>query len=384
MSQGANSSPQFEAVGGHKSSIFYGQSTRDGRSTLRKTTTAWEVLYYLAMELAKDGEEGEGEADAAAAASNGSDSIRIKFIHAMGKLASLTPTLFALRFPAKFVPKAVELHPYVGQRGKWIVLEEGSPARTLVGPLFHELFDGAESLKGFDGEYDTGVWGIGLVNEASGMTKTCAMDVKIGFIRHSPLTPQDKVARVLMKEHNSLMRHTALRICGCHRYISADPSNRRGESEGEAAQFTRELFGKEIGYAVSDVAELSTCLKLFFSSGVPLAKVTEDGTLVFPAEALADVSETEKCKADKRIADIRAAIRALLQFFEETPQGIFLLQRMAFVSTSVLLFYDAAASPAAARLRLIDFARSTWRKFNYDESTVGFVQGLKNLDAYLS
>ena len=63
---------------------------------------------------------------------------------------------------------------------------------------------------------------------------------------------------------------------------------------------------------------------------------------------------------------------------------MFLLQHMAVVSASVLMLYDAAASPATARLRLIDFARSTWRKFNFDEPTIGFLQGLKNLDAYLA
>ncbi|KPI86084.1 hypothetical protein ABL78_4845 [Leptomonas seymouri] len=377
MYEEANAQVQFEAVGGHKSSIFYGKSTRDGRSTLRKTTTAWEVLYYLAMELAKEGADAE-------APLKESDSMRTKFIHAAGKLSFFAPTLFALRFPEKFVPRAAELRLHVAQLNDWVVLEEGSPARALLGPLFHELFDGVENLKGYDADYDTGIWNIGLINEASNMVKPCVMDVKIGFIRHSPLTPEDKVERIMKKEHHSLMRYTAMRICGCQRYIDANISKEKEEGEGDAKQLMYERFGKEIGFAVSNVAELSNCLKLFLCTGVPLATSSKDGKLFFHPKALAGVSNTEKVKMDRRIADLRAQVRAVLQFFEETPQGAFLLQHMAFVSTSMLVLYDAAAPSATVRLRLIDFARSTWRKFNFDESVVGFVQGLNNIDTYLA
>ena len=375
MSDGRTYPVQFEAVAGHKSSIFYGESTRDGRTTLQKKTTAWEILYYVAMELSKADKAG------AQAPLNESDSLCNKFLNAAGRLVAFAPQLFSIHFPDSYTPKAAELKPYAETRD-WVVLEEGSPARVLLAPLFHELFDDLESLTGFDAAYDTGIWGIGLVNESSGMAKPCVMDVKVGFIRHSPLTPKDKVERMLKKEENSLMRETALRICGCQRYIDVDPSE-AAAAKGEKER-TCERFGKEIGYAVSNAAELRSCLRLFLSCGVPMANAAEDGKLVFHPEALATVSAEEKAKMDQRIADIRVDIRAILQFFEETSQGMFLLQHMAVVSASVLMLYDAAASPATARLRLIDFARSTWRKFNFDEPTIGFLQGLKNLDAYLA
>jgi hypothetical protein len=385
MSEESSAPMQFEAVGGHKSSIFYGESTRDGCSTLRKKTTAWEVLYYLAMELSREAQGGAWTAAAAAAGHCESDAVRTKFIQAAGKLSVFAPKLFSIHFPDHFEPKTMELMSCKKELGDWVVVEEGSPARSLLAPLFHELFDGAEALQGFDGAYDVGIWGIGLVNETSGMAKPCVMDVKIGFIRHSPLTPKDKVERMMKKESNSLMRDTALRICGCQRYVDATPAQNAASEEG-GNERTCERFGKEIGYAISSVAELSNCLKLFLSSGVPLAEVTADGKLAFHPTALADVTTEEKTKMQQRISDIRSDIKAVLQFFEETPEGVFLLQHMAFVSASVLIMYDAdsAASPATARLRLIDFARSTWRKFNFDEATIGFVQGLKNLDGYLA
>lgn len=376
MSDDASTPVQFEAVGGHKSSIFYCEATRDGRTTLQKKTTAWEILYYLAMELSKE------EAFAASTPKE-ADAVRVKFIHAAGKLSAFAPQIFSLHFPENFTPKAAELRPYVEQIGTWVVLEDGAPARQLLIPLFHELFDGVESLEGFDDAYDTGIWGIGLVNETSGMAMPCVMDVKIGFIRHSPLTPADKVERMMKKERNSLMRDTALRICGCQRYISADAATAEAK-DGGADAVTCERYGKEIGYAVTNVAELSNCLRLFLSTGGALAETTVDGKLVFHPDALSAVSEAERADMDKRVASIRADIKSVLHFFEDTAQGAFLLQHMAFVSASVLVLYDAAASPATARLRLIDFARSTWRKFNFDEQTIGFVQGLKNLDAYLA
>ncbi|KAK7201288.1 Inositol polyphosphate kinase [Novymonas esmeraldas] len=357
---------QFGAVGGHASSMFYGAAARDGRSTLQKKTTAWEVMYYLAMELATE------EVFLSRPHTEG-DEARTKFVHAAGQLASFAPALFSIRFPDKYVPKSEALRTHLEQADEWVVVEAGAPARqSILAPLFHELYDGAEQLKGFDDVYDTSLWGIGLVDETSGMERPCVMDVKIGYIRHSPLTPEEKVARMMKKEHNSLMRHTALRICGCQRYT---------ETEAGTAC---ERFGKNIGYAVSTVTELSTCLKVFLSVGQPLAEATEDGQVKFRPEVVDRISDVERAQMQQRICAVRADLRALLNFVENTPDGVFMMQHVAFVSASVLLLYDAAASPATARLCFIDFARSTWRKFNFNEQAVGFVQGLKNLDTYLT
>nr|CAJ2480906.1 unnamed protein product [Leishmania braziliensis] len=373
---GESSPRQFEAVGGHKSSIFYGKPTRDGRSTLQKTTTAWEIMYYLAMELAKE----DAFKQHPITAHPHVDEARAKFIHAAGKLAVFTSTLFSIHFPEKYMTKSAALKPYIGRANEWILMEAGAPARgAVLAPLFNELFDGAEQLKGFNEEYDTGIWGIGLVDETSGMQRPCIMDVKLGFIRHSPLTPEEKVARMMKKEHNSLVRNTALRICGCRRYIH-DTSN----NEGAAATLICERFGKDIGYAISDVRVLSTCLTAFMSIGEPLAERKENEQLDFHPEVMGAITSAEQVHMKQRIRHIRAEIESLLHFFEGTPDGTFMLQHMAFVSASVLLLYDAADSSARAKLRFIDFARSTWRKFNFDESTIGFIQGLKNLDAYLS
>ncbi|KAG5466895.1 hypothetical protein LSCM1_01072 [Leishmania martiniquensis] len=367
---------QFEAVGGHKLSIFYGEKARDGRSTLRKTTTAWEIVYYLAMELAKE----DTVAQKPTAAQPDADGARGKFIHAAGKLAAFTPALFSIRFPEKYISKSAELRPYMEHAGEWIIVEAGSPARSVVlALLFNELFDGAEQLRGFDAEYDTATWGIGLIDETSGMQKPCVIDIKVGFIRHSPLTPKDKLERMLKKEHDSLMRDTALRICGWRRYVHAAM-----DTEGEPDAWKCERYGKVIGYAVSNMRELSICLQAFLSIGEPIADTNEDGQLFVRSEAMSAVTGVERAHMEQRITAVRAELKSLLDFFESTPDGAFMLQHMAFVSTSVLLLYDAGASEATARLRFIDFARSTWRKFNFGEPTVGFVQGLKNLDAYLS
>ncbi|CAJ1993127.1 Inositol polyphosphate kinase [Leishmania donovani] len=373
---GEGSPVPFDAVGGHKSSIFYGETAHGGRGTLRKKTTAWEIMYYLAMELAKE----DALAQQPRTMHLRGDEARAKFVRAAGKMAAFASTLFSIRFPEKYMAKSAALKPYMENTDKWVIVEAGAPARSAVlAPLFNELFDGAEQLKGFDDRYDTGIWGLGLVDETSGMQRPCIMDVKIGFIRHSPLTPEDKVTRIVNKDQKALVRDTALRICGCRRYIHAAAG-----TEGARASLTCERFGKDIGYAMTHVRELSTCLKMFLSIGAPLAETNEDGQLAFHTEEMGAATSTERTRMKQRIRHVRAEIKSLLDFFESTPDGAFMLQRMAFVSASVLLLYDAAASPATARLCLIDFARSTWRKFNFDESTIGFIQGLKNLDAYLS
>lgn len=373
---GEGSPVLFDAVGGHKSAIFYGETTHGGRSTLRKKTTAWEIMYYLAMELAKE--------DALAQPPNTThprgDEARAKFVHAAGKMAAFASTLFSIHFPEKYVAMSAALKPYTENADEWVIVEAGAPARSAVlAPLFNELFDGAEQLKGFDDRYDTGIWGIGLVDETSGMQKPCIMDVKIGFIRHSPLTPEDKVARIEKKDQKALVRDTALRICGCRRYIRA-----AADTDGATASWTCERFGKDIGYAVSDVRELSACLKMFLSIGAPLAGTNEDGQLAFHIEEMGAATSIEMAHVKQRIRYLRGAIQSLLDFFESTPDGAFILQHMAFVSSSVLLLYDAAASQATAKLCLIDFSRCSWRRFNFDELTIGFIQGLKNLDTYLS
>ncbi|KAG5491194.1 hypothetical protein JIQ42_01091 [Leishmania sp. Namibia] len=366
----------FEAVGGHRLSIFYGEKTRDGLSTIRKTTTAWEIMYYLAMELAKE----DTLAQLPTSAQPDADGARGKFIHAAGKLANFTPALFSIRFPEKYVSKSTALRPYMEHVDEWIVLEAGSPARSVVlALLFNELFDGAEQLKSFDADYDTATWGIGLIDETSGMQKPCVMDIKVGFIRHSPLTPKDKIERMVKKERDSLMRNTALRICGLRRYVRASTG-----TEGVTDTLQCERYGKAIGYAMSDVCELSSCLKMFLSIGEPIAEIKQDGLLVVRSKMMGAATATERTHMEQRVSQVRAELKLLIDFFEGTPDGAFLLQHMAFVSTSLLLLYDAGASPATARLRFIDFARSTWRRFNFGESTVGFVQGLKNLDAYIS
>ncbi|KAG5492734.1 hypothetical protein JKF63_01314 [Porcisia hertigi] len=365
----------FDAVGGHKSAFFYGEAARDGRSTLQKKTTAWEVMYYLAMEIAKDGTLAQ---DTTAPRSH--DEVRAKFVHAAGKLSVFTPSLVSIRFPDNYATSSAALKPYMNYRNNWVIIEAGAPDRSaVVVPLFNELFDGAEELQGFTEEYDTGIWGIGLIDETSGMQKPCVMDIKIGFVRHSPVTPADKVARMLKNEHNSLTRRTAIRICGSRRYIPTKAS-----IEGSTPTWTCERFGKDIGHAVSHERELSTCIRNFLSVRRSLAEVNENGEFIFPSESMDGMAHTEKAQMEKRMRGIRANLKSLVHFLESTPEGAFMLQHMALVSTSVLLLYDAVASPRTAKLLFIDFARSTWRKFNFDEPTIGLIQGLKNLDKYLS
>ncbi|GET92831.1 hypothetical protein, conserved [Leishmania tarentolae] len=366
----------FDAVGGHKSSIFYGETTHDGRSTLRKTTTAWEIIYYLAMELAKE----DALAQQPSTTPPRGDDTRARFIRAAGKMAAFTSTLFSIHFPEKYTARSPALKMYMENADEWVIVEAGAPARNVVlAPLFDELFDGAQQLRGFDDRYDTRIWGIGLVDETSGMQRPCVMDVKIGFIRHSPLTPEDKVARIVKKDERALVRETALRICGCRRYI-----HDAAGTEDASATLTCERFGKDIGYAVSNVRELSTCLKVFLSIGPPLAETNADGQLAFPFEQMAAVGSTERRCMKQRISHARAEIKSLVDFFKGTPDGAFMLQHMAFVSSSVLVLYDAAAVLATARVRLIDFARSTWRKFNFEEPVIGFTQGLENLGKLFS
>lgn len=380
----------FNAVGGHKSSIYLGKSTVDGRRTLLKKTTAWEVMYYLAMEISKD------ESVSGRCLNNGAAGWRERFIDAVRELNRFTPQMAYIRLPLDFKPVSGTLRElfkrFQVKVNVDIPLWTASPERELLRPLFEEIYSGATELSCYSIIYDTGCWGVGLVDETSGMALPCVLDVKMGYLRHSPLTPAEKMARIMEKEQFNLARQTGMRICGVMRYLpSRDIVAKVSNTNVNAAAVLEEKinppvcerFEKEFGYGLSSVEQLSTALKLFFETTQPLSN-PESCSQLYRTKIPDTVSSTEKKLMEERMAIVQNEVADLLNFFEGSDHGRFLLETMAFLSTSLLVVYDAASSPSATRVRLIDLARCSWRRLNFDEQAIGFLAGLRNFTQYIS
>lgn len=360
----------FDAVGGHKSAMHYGPDTVAGLHTVTKPTTAWEVIFYLGMTFGED----------IAVPSASSDIL--EFIRAMKGLRVFTPQLFSVRLPASWTPGSAalavmrtetELKGIADRHGAFLPACD-SRYRPFWVAVFRDLFSRSRTLEGFDVAFDLPTWGIGLVDETSGMCEPAVLDIKVGYYRLSPFAPLEKVKRTQRKEGGSLTPLVGLRICGVRRFVETDGKKR-----------SRESHGKELGFVFRTEEEVATTLRAFASTVAPLATTTTvTGERVVTLSKRPAGPVRDLATARTRLAAMHAWLTALLAFFDDSPEGTQLLKSTALVSTSLLLMYDAADSSGSVKVRLIDFARCSPRRLNFDEKKIGFLDGLRNFAGYLS
>ncbi|KEG06967.1 hypothetical protein DQ04_11451020 [Trypanosoma grayi] len=324
-------------AGGHKGDIQRGPRATSGSATIVKRTTAWEVLMYLGMALRVD--------------------------EAMCALAVFVPPLVAVLPPAKH------------GTGDWMRVDSSEDVPFLV-RCHQKLQQASAETHGYNELMDAAVWGICLIDVTDTLRKPCVADFKVGFVRHSPHTPAEKVMRISRKR---LVQPHALRLCGAHhRYFHCPTSS-------DVACLKEEVCGKDVGYALETEEEYRWWLRAFFSCTASIKTSGENLTC----------NDNERVTARSHVC--RQHLQKLLVFFNSSL-GRALLERTALVSTSLLLIYDAADgvngkvddcegvnvntdfdNHCDARVYLIDFARSSRRRLNFAEEKVGFVQGLENM-----
>nr|CCC93111.1 conserved hypothetical protein [Trypanosoma congolense IL3000] len=312
-------------VSGHRDDIERGLPTAIGIPTIVKRTTAWEALMYLEMLISAN--------------------------EAYGELKHFTPQLVAVRPPA-----------HLGF-DDWIYVQEPASQGLLVA-LHEQLRQLGRSCECGGGVMDAKLWKLSMVDVTAAARRPCVIDVKIGAVRHSPYTLPGKLEAICKKE---LGRTQLIRITGAHHEIYSPTSV-------SSRLMVVEQFTKEMGYALLSDEANSRALRLFFSSRASM--ILSDGGEV------SDDNDNSCVRA--RLYHCCSRVRQLVDFFK-SELGQKLLENTAFVSTSLLLVYDAAENTceaaAAARVGvyLIDFARSGDRRLNFSEDVIRFVQGLEEV-----
>ncbi|CCW69486.1 unnamed protein product [Phytomonas sp. Hart1] len=362
---------RFPAVGGHVGSIFYGENTAEGYTTLQKSTTAWEIIYYIGMYFSKQLLLRPIICD-----------ISSSFLRSMEGLKLFTPRFFAARVPEAWAPRSDALRREIERLGGmqlitrvWLKASDEALEELWIF-LFLELFEGSSCVRGWSEAYDQTRWGLSLVDETSSAQEPAVMDVKIGTLRYSPHTPKEKVTRIDRKEEGALCRKVALRLCGFRRFIHPSPP------DALHTPTKVEELEKQFGFSMRE-DELSAVLRCFPSTVVGLLEgksttgVPRCPHHVFVKDCLNSITQ------DRRSA-MQEVVEGLLYFFQETTEGQYLINVMAFVSTSLLFLYDAAGGAKTVKVCLIDFSRSSCRHLNYDEETIGFIKGLQNMVQYLN
>ncbi|RNF02268.1 putative inositol polyphosphate kinase [Trypanosoma rangeli] len=312
-------------VGGHKDVIQRGPKAADDVATITKKSTGWEVLMYLGMAL------------------------------------RINETMCAL---AAIAPSVVAILCLEGEHsGVWIYLEK-KENRLLLEAIHEELQKTSAHTHGCNQVMDRTRWVVCLIDVTDGMCLPCVADIKIGYIRHSPHTPPEKLERIKKKR---LVQPLALRLCGALHYFYRTVSNEQ--------HIEKEICGKDMGYLLHTSEDHRDCFQAFFSSTVSMSP---DGT------------GTRRDDSDIFFARLRACrkqIERILLFFNSSL-GCALLERTAFVSTSLLLVYDAAncvhknvvsKDTADVQVYLIDYARVCDRRLNFSEEKIGFMRGLENI-----
>lgn len=372
----------FDAVGGHADYIFFGDPTADGKRTIVKETTGWEVMWYLAFfitqKLTTDigGSRGAGECSLVSSVTGAE-----AFLEAVRPLLPFAPTAVSFSPPSL---SSKEIRESIVAEGlseifkdhadsSFISFEE-SMLDTILNPLFLTLWNGMPRLRGFDGAYDKSIWRLRLVDATSDFREPCVMDVKMGFCGYSPFTAEDKKQRIQSRT-SALIRKTGIRICGTNRYL-AHPSDSETGKQGDSK--FKEKLRKPFFYALKTEEELLMCLQHFFYPSKELGEHKDGVTYLNQVEG----SNEELTLPRRRVADVRAAVQSLLHIFEQTAQGTYLISKLTFVSSSLLFIYESDAS--LSRVLLIDFARCGERRLNYKEEKNGFLCGLATLFAYLN
>lgn len=216
-----------------------------------------------------------------------------------------------------------------------------------------------------------GEWSIELERIGASMRRPCVADIKIGACRVTKRMSAEKVKLVAAKEDGTIVTSHALRSCGIYYYDNSNNNCERLQDEVEEEDGSRSgggaprrmFLGKDFGRSAT-IGELAATFQRKFCGG--------DG---------------------RRVERYR---QKLSQLCDVVDGG--LLEKYAFVSTSVLLMHDdddtsssssseGGGGEVEVEVRLIDFAQSGPRDetcVHYDEGTVRFAEGLRNLMACFS
>ena len=213
---------------------------------------------------------------------------------------------------------------------------------------------------------------IHIQNEIWDMLAPCIMDVKLGRLRHTPRTPLSKVAKIEVKEGGKYVSSGGVRICGFVKTAAV-------EIEHSSPGVAERVFGDcsvDEAFAVVERRDRDEFRDL------------DEKGFVDTLRAF--------CNNDKRIiADLADEVNR----FERSLSRVAgpLLESFGFVSSSLLLIYDAAGFSTTSSLplgkgqggchvkvRWIDFARSGPRRFHFEEDAIGFLQGVRTLASSFS
>ncbi|EAN77160.1 hypothetical protein, conserved [Trypanosoma brucei brucei TREU927] len=329
--------PDLIVVSGHKCNIQRGPQTSIGTPTITKRVTAWEALIYLEMLLAED--------------------------EAFAILATFVPPLVALLPPENFASD------------NWVYVHDPA-SRPLLKSIFAQLKQMSADTHGYNEVMDTTRWEIILVDVTATFHKPCVLDIKLGYVRHSPHTLPDKVERIHKRQ---LRRSQPIRFCGAHHQFC-----RQNNDIGEC--FELEEFTKDMGYALETEESHRRALRSFFTTAsLMTTSNTNETTIIDDRHAMA----RSRC--------CRQRVQKLVDFLKG-HLGQMLLERIAFVSASLLIVYDATGCCGRnvtvseginsmndmVNVYLIDFSRSGDRRLHFPEEVVGFVQGLEKIIFLLS
>ncbi|KAH9601794.1 Inositol polyphosphate kinase [Trypanosoma melophagium] len=274
---------------------------------------------------------------------------------------------------ARFAPTLVAvLPPTTEDVSDWISVES-EDNRPKLKEVLLRLQHASDNTEGYSEVMDTALWFICLIDVTATMCMPCVADVKLGFLRHSPQTPAAKLERIRKKR---ISQPYALRLCGAHHYVYHHSDNNERHLEVEWCE-------KDMGYALETEEEYRRVIRAFFSSTISMhadktLKKNDDNDDVLLVES--------------RLQYCRRVVERLLCFFTSSL-GRALLEKTAFVSTSLLFVYDAGdnkkSDPCSdnsdrSHVYLIDYARSSDRRLNYTEETIGFVHGIENMLRFLS
>lgn len=360
-----DSSRLFGAVGGHTNHIFYGEPTPGGRKTLVKRTTGWEVMWYLAFFFSSSDDDNNDSRHAWC------DESGWRFIMACRPLTSFVPVGVSFRLPDDAFLQGDDfaaLCPYSGS----LLYFRDHQHRSACQTVFEALWKAKDGLERLHDVFDSPCWVLCMEDATDGLHQPRVMDVKLGLLGYSPHTDRLKKQRIESKL-TSLIQKTGVRVCGSMRNVELPD----GQTE-------EEMIRKPLYYALREVEELELCFTHFFFGVGPLGEL-KDGC--------AHINHVQyKCgcqrAASHGVSAAALSTSQLLSFFSKQAEGIYLLEQMAFVSTSCLLIYECegfgSSSSSNASVLLIDFARCSLRSLNYPEETTGFLFGLQSFNQLLS
>lgn len=381
---------RYDAVGGHVNNFLWGKPTISGRSTIVKNTTGWEILWYLSFTI--DGAAVKNDC----LNERGLSGLDVEcFLSAAKSLSRFTPIGVSITsdffFPTSVISQELlNIQKFSKDSGPLTFFFDDPNHRSALEGLFTAFWKGKEKLCGFDDAFDKSLWTLTLEEVTQGFRQPSVMDIKIGSCGFSPFTPEDKKKRILSRT-SDLIRRSGIRICGSHRYIPETQSSSSKEEEPSSSMNIskpnnfktvkryKERLGKPLYYALQSEDELFCALQHFFGGCSPV------GSLEGEVVVLNTLTHKETDPLPKlRAAEILYKLNELIAFFKRTGEGAFLLENMAFVSLSLLIFFESEEnSLCLGNMYLIDFARCGLAHLNYSENEIRFLHGLEQLSLFL-